>query len=89
LFSEDRRLGCLSLTNKAMKIISKKFILGFIAGLILAWIMIGFYCRSDITKYEYIPGPEESIYKVDKATGDVFWIREGVVTKVERTYGKN
>jgi hypothetical protein len=51
--------------------------------------MIGFYCRSDITKYEYIPGPKESIYKIDKATGDVFWIRGDVVTKVESTYGKN
>jgi hypothetical protein len=89
LFSEERRLGCLSLTNKAMKIINKKFILGFIAGLILAWVLIGFYCRSNIAKYEYIPGPKESIYKVDKATGDVFWIRGGVVTKVESTYGKN
>ncbi len=68
-----------------MKITSKKFIFGFIAGLIVASVFSGLFCASDTKKFEYMDGPNESIYKIDKATGDVFWIKGDSVTKVDST----
>jgi hypothetical protein len=67
-----------------MKIMSKKFIYGLIAGLIIAWVTSGLFCGSDNKEFEYMPGPNNSIYKIDKATGDVFWIVGESITKIEQ-----
>ncbi len=71
-----------------MKIKSKKFIYGFIAGLIVAWIASGLFCGTERVEFEYMPGPEESIYKIDKATGDLFWVVGDTVTRVESVDNK-
>jgi hypothetical protein len=64
------------------KIKNKKFILGFIAGVIITLIMSGILGGRDGSRYQYTPGPEGTVYKIDKATGDLFWIRGDVITKV-------
>ncbi len=70
---------------KKLKI--KKFILGFIAGVILTLMMtgvLGGLGRGPVAaRYEYMDGPEKTLYKIDRATGDVFWIREGAITKLK------
>ncbi len=69
------------------KIKIKKFVLGFIAGVILTLIMtgvLGGLGRGPVAKrYEYMDGPGGTMYKIDRATGDVFWIREGAITKLK------
>jgi len=71
-----------------MKIINKKYIIGFIAGIIVALLVAGILDRPPRSRYDYLPGPEGAIYKVDKATGDVFWIKGTKVTKVEAADGE-
>jgi hypothetical protein len=65
----------------------KKFVLGFIAGVIVTLIMSGVLGGlgggPDVARYEYMDGPEKTLYKIDIATGDVFWIREGSITKLK------
>ncbi len=69
------------------KVKIKKFVLGFIAGVILTLIMTGVLGRlggaPGTPRYEYMDGPEGTLYKIDRATGDVFWIREGAITKLK------
>ncbi len=66
------------------KIKSKKFILGFIAGVILTLIFSGILGGRDETRYQYTPGPEGGLYKIDTVSGDVFWIRGDEITKVRK-----
>ncbi len=66
------------------KITSKKFILGFIAGVIVTLIFSGILGGRNEARYQYTPGPEGTVYKIDKASGDVFWIRGDEITKVRK-----
>jgi len=54
--------------------ISKKFIICFNAGIIVALLVAGILDRSPRNRYDSLPGSDGAIYKVDKATGDKFWI---------------
>lgn len=70
---------------KKLKI--KKFVLGFIAGVIITLVMTGVLgglgggARGP--RYEYMDGPDGTLYKIDRVTGDVFWIREDAITKLK------
>ena len=66
------------------KLKNKKFILGFIAGVILTLIVTGVLRDRDGSRYQYTPGPKGSLYKIDKASGDIFWIRGDEITKVRK-----
>jgi hypothetical protein len=65
----------------------KKFVLGFIAGVIITLIMTGVLGGLKggpvAPRYEYMDGPEGTLYKIDRVTGDIFWIREGSITKLK------
>lgn len=65
----------------------KKFVLGFIAGVIVTLIMTGVLggLGGDpvAPRYEYMDGPEGTLYKIDRVTGDIFWIKGGAITKLK------
>ncbi|MBE9529598.1 MAG: hypothetical protein IME99_10235, partial [Proteobacteria bacterium] len=44
---------------------------------------------SDSKEFDYMQGPNASIYKIDKSTGDVFWIVGDTATKVNKPVGPN
>jgi len=67
-----------------MKQETRKFVLGFLVGMITTIFALSFIFNTGLFRYRYVNGWRGTLYRVDRFTGRVYLISADTITEVKK-----